>query len=100
LATEYRPGPYIGGAAERPRVGRGVGHVQRRPVHGHAAEPTEDGAVVYVEYSAPSYYCQATGDWPPRYTCTNDPLIGSSDHLVLWLGTPGSPIAAIRPWRR
>lgn len=55
------------------------------------AVPTGDGAEVYVDYDAPNYFCQNTGDWPPLYTCVNDPLV-SSDHLVLFLGTPSSPI--------
>ncbi len=51
------------------------------------AEPTGDGAEVVVDYDAPNYFCQNTGDWPPLYTCVNDPIV-SSDHLVLFLGTP------------
>ncbi len=53
------------------------------------AEPTGDGAEVVVDYDAPNYFCQNTGDWPPLYTCVNDP-IASSDHLVLFLGTPSN----------
>jgi YD repeat-containing protein len=40
---------------------------------------------VWVDYDAPNYYCQNSGDWPPAYTCTNDPFI-SSDHLLLYRG--------------
>jgi RHS repeat-associated protein len=46
------------------------------------------GTRIFVDYDAPNYYCQQTGDWPPGFTCTNSPLFGQSDHLVLWLGTP------------
>ncbi len=53
------------------------------------AEPTGDGAEVVVDYDAPNYFCQNTGDWPPLYTCVNDPIV-SSDHLVLFLGTPSN----------
>jgi RHS repeat-associated protein len=41
------------------------------------------GRRVWVDYDAPNYYCQNTGDWPPFFTCTNDPLV-SSDHLFLF----------------
>jgi RHS repeat-associated protein len=46
------------------------------------------GNRIFVDYDAPDYLCQQTGDWPPGFTCTNSPLFGQSDHLVLWLGTP------------
>lgn len=41
------------------------------------------GRRVWVDYDAPNYYCQNTGDWPPFFTCTNDPLV-SSDHFFLF----------------
>lgn len=44
------------------------------------------GQRVWVDYDAPSYDCQNSGDWPPGYTCTNDPLV-SSDHLLLFRGS-------------
>jgi YD repeat-containing protein len=44
------------------------------------------GQRVWVDYDAPNYYCQNTGDWPPAYTCTNDPFV-SSDHLLLFRGS-------------
>jgi RHS repeat-associated protein len=50
------------------------------------------GTRIFVDYDAPSYYCQQTGDWPPGYTCTNTPLLGQSDHLVLWLGTAADAV--------
>ncbi len=40
------------------------------------------GTRVFVDYEAPNYYCQNTGDSPPFFTCTNDPLV-SSDNLLL-----------------
>ncbi|HEX3126417.1 MAG TPA: carboxypeptidase regulatory-like domain-containing protein [Thermoanaerobaculia bacterium] len=43
------------------------------------------GRRVWVDYDAPNYYCQNTGDWPPLFTCVNDPLV-SSDHLFLFQG--------------
>jgi RHS repeat-associated protein len=43
------------------------------------------GRRVWVDYDAPNYYCQNTGDWPPFFTCTNDPLV-SSDRLFLFQG--------------
>ncbi|HZF07956.1 MAG TPA: carboxypeptidase regulatory-like domain-containing protein [Thermoanaerobaculia bacterium] len=41
------------------------------------------GRRVWVDYDAPNYYCQNTGDWPPFFTCTNDPL-ASADNLFLF----------------
>jgi YD repeat-containing protein len=43
------------------------------------------GTRIWVDYDAPNYYCQQTGDWPPFFTCTNDPL-ASSDNLLLFIG--------------
>ena len=40
------------------------------------------GRRVLVDYEAPNYYCQQTGDWPPTFTCFNDPIV-SSDQLLL-----------------
>jgi RHS repeat-associated protein len=31
------------------------------------------GKRIYVDYEAPNFYCTNDGDWPPEYTCTNDP---------------------------
>jgi RHS repeat-associated protein len=42
-----------------------------------------EGKRVWVDYDAPNYDCQNTGDWPPFFTCTNDPL-ASSDNLFLF----------------
>ena len=33
------------------------------------------GNRIFVDYEAPNYYCTAVGDWPPFYTCTNDPTV-------------------------
>ena len=41
------------------------------------------GRRVFVDYDVPDYYCQDPGDWPPFFTCTNDPL-ASTDHLFLY----------------
>jgi len=41
------------------------------------------GKRIWVDYDAPNYDCQNTGDWPPFFTCTNDPL-ASSDNLFLF----------------
>jgi RHS repeat-associated protein len=45
-----------------------------------------EGKRIWVDYEVPNYYCQNTGDWPPFFTCTNDPLT-SSDHLFLFRGS-------------
>jgi RHS repeat-associated protein len=45
-----------------------------------------EGKRIWVDYEAPNYYCQNTGDWPPFFTCSNDPLT-SSDHLFLFRGS-------------
>jgi len=37
---------------------------------------------VKVAYDAPNLYCYNGGDWPPFFTCTNDPS-ADPDHLVL-----------------
>ena len=50
-----------------------------------------DTYAVSVDYDAPNFYCTNDGDWPPGYTCFNDPL-AESDHLVLYLGSATSPI--------
>jgi RHS repeat-associated protein len=44
---------------------------------------------ISVDYDAPNYLCQNTGDWPPAFTCTNDPL-AISDRLILWRGPKAS----------
>lgn len=44
------------------------------------------GTRVLVDYDAPNYYCTDAGDWPPFFTCTNDP-IASDEHLLLEDGT-------------
>jgi len=41
------------------------------------------GKRVWVDYDAPNYDCQNSGDWPPFFTCNNDPL-ASSDNLFLF----------------
>jgi len=40
------------------------------------------GTRILIDYDAPNYYCQQPGDWPPGFTCTNDPL-AISDNLIL-----------------
>jgi RHS repeat-associated protein len=56
-----------------------------------AAQGDTDTFQIAVDYDAPNMYCTNTGDWPPGYTCTNDPLV-DGDHLVLYLGSATSPI--------
>jgi hypothetical protein len=56
-----------------------------------ASQGDTDTFEIAVDYDAPDIYCTNTGDWPPDYTCTNDPL-ASGDHLVLYLGSATSPI--------
>src|SRR5579864_3273657 len=50
-----------------------------------------DTYAVSVDYDAPDFFCTADGDWPPGFTCFNDPLF-IGDHLVLYLGSATSPI--------
>jgi YD repeat-containing protein len=53
------------------------------------------GTRIWVRYMAPNYLCQRSGDWPPGYTCFNDPLV-SSDNLLLLIGSdPTDPGAVI-----
>jgi hypothetical protein len=35
-----------------------------------------------VDYDAPNLYCTNTAEWPPNYTCFNDPMI-APDRLTL-----------------
>jgi RHS repeat-associated protein len=53
-----------------------------------------EGTRIKVDYQAPNYYCQNAGDWPPFYTCTNDPLV-SSDNLLLFLGPDPTDLSAV-----
>jgi RHS repeat-associated protein len=55
-----------------------------------ATQGDSDTFQIAVDYDAPNMYCTNTGDWPPGYTCFNDPL-AESDHLVLYLGSATSP---------
>lgn len=48
------------------------------------------GRRVVVDYEAPNYYCQDTGDWPPAFTYVNDVGL-TSDHLIL--NGPGGTLA-------
>jgi RHS repeat-associated protein len=52
------------------------------------------GTRIWVDYDAPNYYCQQTGDWPPFFTCTNDP-IASSDNLLLFLGPSADDLSNV-----
>jgi RHS repeat-associated protein len=52
------------------------------------------GTRIWVRYQAPNYACQNTGDWPPFYTCTNDPLV-SSDNLMLFIGPDPTDLSAV-----
>ncbi len=40
------------------------------------------GTRVLIDYDAPGLYCTNTGEWPPNYTCFNDPMI-APDRLTL-----------------
>lgn len=51
------------------------------------------GYRILIDYEAPNYFCQNTGDWPPFYTCTND-IEMSSDRITL--SQSGYPIR--RAW--
>lgn len=51
------------------------------------------GYRILIDYEAPNYFCQNTGDWPPFYTCTNDIEL-SSDRITL--SQSGYPIR--RAW--
>ena len=73
-----------------PPVGIGAPPVCCNPFHppaspGPSVKLRMEGQRVWVDYDAPNYYCQNSGDWPPAYTCTNDPFV-SSDHLLLLRG--------------
>ncbi len=48
------------------------------------------GTRVWVDYTAPSYYCQNTGDWPPGITC--GPPSAQTDNLLVT--GPGFNVAA------
>jgi RHS repeat-associated protein len=37
---------------------------------------------IFVDYEAPNLYCTNNGDWPPFYTCVNDPF-ADPDSLAL-----------------
>ena len=37
---------------------------------------------IFVDYEAPNLYCTDNGDWPPFYTCLNDPFV-DPDSLAL-----------------
>jgi hypothetical protein len=43
------------------------------------------GKRIYVDYNAPNFYCTDGGDWPPQYTCTNDPE-AATDRISLFDG--------------
>jgi RHS repeat-associated protein len=78
-------------SACHPPVGIGTRPVCCSPLHPPASSGPSvhlriEGQRVWVDYDAPNYDCQNTGDWPPAYTCTNDPFV-SSDHLLLFRGS-------------
>ena len=56
-----------------------------------ASAASTDTYAVSVDYDAPNFFCTRTGDWPPGFSCFNDPLV-ISDHLLLYLGSATSPI--------
>jgi hypothetical protein len=56
-----------------------------------ASAGSTDTYAVSVDYDAPNFFCTNTGDWPPGFTCFNDPLV-DGDHLTLYLGSATSPI--------
>jgi len=58
----------------------------RRGTPGPTVKLRVEGKRIWVDYEAPNYYCQNTGDWPPFFTCSNDPF-SSSDHLLLFRGS-------------
>src|ERR1035437_6319429 len=40
------------------------------------------GTRILIDYDAPNFYCTNAGDWPPFFTCGNDPVLGG-DYLSI-----------------